>query len=176
MDADTARFLRRVLDGQPVATLATRHRDEPATSMVPFVLDADGSFLIHVSALAPHTADMRTHPRVSLLVMAAVRGDADGVAEGRLCLALGGEPIAVQALPRLSFQADAVFMPADDAALPVARARYLARFPQAAQTFALADFQLVRLNPASARLVAGFGRAHALVGEALRAWLQAPAA
>jgi len=47
---------------------------------------------------------------------------------------------------------------------PVARASmaqaiYRARFPEAEPTFALGDFQFVRLLPRSTRFVAGFGRA-----------------
>ena len=48
---------------------------------------------------------------------------------------------------------------------------YLARFPDAALTFELADFSIVALQPTSARLVAGFGRAHGLAGDALTRWL-----
>ena len=40
-------------------------------------------------------------------------------------------------------------------------------------TFELADFAIVVLQPESARLVAGFGRAFALVGDKLDQWLRA---
>jgi heme iron utilization protein len=40
-------------------------------------------------------------------------------------------------------------------------------------TFELGDFDLFALTPVSARLVAGFGRAYALVGSALDSWLRA---
>jgi putative heme iron utilization protein len=148
--------LRRLLGSRPVASLATLHRGEPAVSMVPFVLRPDdGALLIHVSALATHTRDMQAHPRVSLMVMA--------------------EPDAAtppQALPRVTLQCEVRLLPRDGAEYESARAAYLARFPDAAITFELADFSLVVLTPTSARLVAGFGRAHALVGEALQRWLR----
>lgn len=156
MDAEAARALRRLLDTRPVAALGTLHRGEPAVSMVPFVLPRGQTRLVvHVSELAPHTRDMRAHPRVGLLVMAEP-----------------GAGVAPQALPRVALQADAATLPTDGADHAAARAAYLERFPDAAVTFELADFSLVALQPVSARLVAGFGRAEALVGEALERWLR----
>ena len=156
MDAGDARALRRLLDTRPIAALGTLHQGEPAVSMVPFVLPAGGTRLfIHVSELSPHTRDMLAHPRVGLLVVA--EPDAETPA---------------QALPRVALQADAVTLVRGSADHDAARAAYLARFPDAAVTFELGDFSIVALEPVSARLVAGFGRAHALVGEALANWLR----
>lgn len=159
MDADTSTLLRGLLAQRPVAALATLHRGEPAVSMVPFVLPAgDTRLFIHVSALATHTRDMQEHPRVALLVTAEA----------------GGEWPA-QALPRVSLQADALPLPREGQDYAAARAHYLARFAEAAQTFELGDFGLFALQPVSARLIAGFGRAYSLVGEPLHAWLRAGA-
>ena len=156
MNADDARLLRALLSTRPVGALGTLHGGEPAVSMVPFVLPAGAMRpVIHVSALAPHTRDMQAHPRVSLLVMAEP-----------------GDGVSPQALPRVALQADAAFLPREGAEHAAARAAYLARFPDAATTFELGDFSLVALQPVSARLVAGFGRAHALVGDGLAAWLR----
>ncbi len=157
MDDDTARMLRHLLDRRPVAALGTLHRGEPAVSMVPFVLPHGATALIiHVSALATHTRDMQEHPRVSLLVM----DEPD-------------DATPPQALPRVALQADAAQLPREGAAYEAARAAYLARFPEAAPMFELGDFSIVTLQPVSARLVAGFGRAHSLVGPALDDWLKA---
>ncbi|MDP2007150.1 MAG: pyridoxamine 5'-phosphate oxidase family protein [Rubrivivax sp.] len=156
MNADDTRTLRQLLDTRPVGALGTLHQGDPAVSMVPFVLPAGGTQLfIHVSALAPHTRDMHGHARVSLLVMAEP-----------------GPGVAPQALPRVALQAEASFLAHDAAPYASARAAYLARFPDAGTTFELGDFSLVALQPVSARLVAGFGRAQALVGETLVAWLR----
>jgi len=156
MDAQGAGFLRRLLGERPVAALGTLHRGEPAVSMVPYVLPPDDTrLIIHVSTLAPHTRDMLEHPRVGLLVMAEPGG-----------------AVPPQALPRVALQADAQPLPREGDAYAAARDAYLDRFPDAAQTFALGDFSIVRLQPVSARLVAGFGRAQALVGDALDAWLR----
>jgi putative heme iron utilization protein len=157
MDDDTARMLRRLLDRRPVAALGTLHRGEPAVSMVPFVLPrGDTALVIHVSALATHTRDMQEHPRVSLLVM----DEPD-------------DTTPPQALPRVALQADAARLPRDGAAHEAARAAYLARFAEAAPMFELGDFSIVVLQPVSARLVAGFGRAFSLAGPALDDWLRA---
>lgn len=139
-----------------MAALATLHRGEPAVSMVPFVLPAGrGELLIHVSALATHTRDLQEHARVSLMVMAEAQAQTPA-----------------QALPRVSLQAEARVLPREGAEYEDAKASYLARFPDSAMTFELTDFSLVALRPLSARLVAGFGRAHALAGDALDAWLR----
>jgi hypothetical protein len=156
MDAEAAQMLRRLLQTRPVGALGTLHRGEPAVSMVPFVLPAgDTRLLIHVSALATHTRDMREHPRVSLLVMAEPQAD-----------------VPPQALPRVTLQADAVTLSRDDGDHAAAQAAYLGRFPDAAATFELTDFSIVMLQPVSARLVAGFGQAYSVVGDALAVWLR----
>lgn len=149
--------LRRLLDVQTVAALATLHQGEPAVSMVPFVWHAaSGALLIHVSALATHTRDLQAHARAGLLVVADAQ---DGVPP--------------QARPRLSLQCEAALLPRAGAAYEAAKTAYLARFADAAVTFELADFSIVTLRPLSARLVAGFARAHSLVGDALARWLAA---
>lgn len=156
LEPDDTLLLRRLLDTRPVAALATLHRGEPAVSMVPFVLHSDdGTLLIHVSALATHTRDMQEHPRVSLMVMAEPEAG-----------------VPAQALPRVTLQCDVRVLPREGAEYEAARAAYLTRFADAEITFELADFSLVVLAPTSARLVAGFGRAHALAGEALARWLR----
>lgn len=156
MDADNARSLRRLLGTRALAALGTLHRGDPAVSMVPFVLPPGAAgLLIHVSSLATHTRDMQQHPRVGLLVMA----EADATT-------------LPQALPRVALQCDARTLPRDGADHDAACARYLERFPAAAPTFELDDFSIVVLQPVSARLIAGFGQAHSLVGAALDDWLR----
>ena len=154
MDHDTSRLMRCLLARETVVALGTLHQGEPAVSMTPFVLRDDGCFLIHVSRLAAHTRDMLEHPRVALMVT-------DQPQAG----------IPAQGRPRLSLRADAAPLDRDSADATAGRALYLARFPEAAVTFELADFTLFALAPLSARLIAGFGSAHTLAGGALRAWL-----
>ncbi len=135
--------LRELVRGRAVAALGTLHAGEPFVSMVPYALyGPDHHFLIHVSALAPHTRDMLSHPRVSLLVTTAEGG------------------VAPQALPRLSVQGDAVQLPRDANDYAAAKAAYLARFADAAQMFELTDFSLFLIQPVSLRFVAGYGKAY----------------
>jgi hypothetical protein len=72
----------------------------------------------------------------------------------------------VQALPRVTIQADAGRLIAGDPAYAAARAAYLARFPHAERIFALPDFSLFLLRPVSLRLVAGFAQAATLAPDA----------
>ncbi len=160
MDADASRLLRRLLDERPTAALATLHQGEPAASMVPFVLPpGETGLLVLVSGLSPHTRDMQAHPRVGLLVTAETPG-----------------PWPPHALPRVALDATAHALARGTPAWERAQAQYLARFADMAQLFTLGDFQLLVLQPQAARLVAGFGRAFALVGQPLDDWLRQAAA
>jgi len=158
MDADARASLRRLLDRQTVAALATLHGDEPAASMAPFALftGADGLpyLVVHVSALATHTRDMQRHARVGVLVV----DEADPA-------------VTPLARPRVALQADAAELPRLAKDYIAAKKAYVTRFPDARPLFDLGDFALFTLRPQSARLVAGFGQAYGLVGEPLDAWL-----
>jgi len=148
VDTDLANTLRTLLEAQCIASLGTLHKGEPYVSMVPFALLPAGVFIIHVSALAAHTKDMLESPRVSLLVIAPLEADA-----------------SPQALARVTIQAGAERL---DDAMPEhaeARAAYLERFPQSAQTFELSDFSLFAIRPRSLRLVGGFAQAKTLTPE-----------
>lgn len=147
---DLANVLRSVLDTQRIASLGTLHQGEPYVSMVPFALLPGGVFVVHVSALAAHTKDMLASPQVSLLVTAPLEADA-----------------SPQALARVTIQADAEPL---DESMPghgEARAAYLARFPQSAQTFELPDFSLFALRPRSLRVVGGFAQAKTVTPDGL---------
>lgn len=145
MNADQAQALRALLDSQPVAALATLHAGDPAVSMVPCARMPDGRFIIHVSSLATHTADMRAHPAVALMVTAP--------------LPAGASPLA---LPRLSVRGQATPCPPDHADHAVAQAAYLARLPDSAELFSFGDFSLFLISVQSARYVAGFAQAMSL--------------
>lgn len=143
MDTQSERTLAHLIRGQRVAALGTLRDGAPLVSMVLFATAPDfAEFFIHVSALAQHTQDMRDDPRVSLMI--AATDD------------LAGDP---QQLPRISLRGVAMPVPVDDPGYPVARATYLAKFPQSAILFGLGDFILVRIRPTGARYVAGFARA-----------------
>ena len=159
MDPELAGRLRALFATQTVASLGTLHEGEPFVSMVPFALLPDGlGFAIHVSALAGHTRDMLAHPQVSLLVMAPPSPE-----------------VSAQALARVTVQGDAARIPDDAPVHAVAKAAYLARFPQSAQTFALGDFALFAIRPKLARFVGGFAQAKTIGPEGLAEILGASA-
>lgn len=142
MDTANLRLLARLLREQRTAALGTLRDGAPYVSMVAFVAAPDLSCLhIHISRLAPHTRSVLNDPRVALMI---AETDAP--------------PRDPQTLARLSIQGTAEEIPRGAPELEGVRARYLARFPDAAQTMALGDFSFFRISPANARLVAGLGR------------------
>jgi putative heme iron utilization protein len=101
-----------------------------------------------LSRLAAHTQNLSADPRAGLFV-----GDRSAAADP-------------QAGARISLLGHVVSVDSSEEA--DARARYLARWPQAADYFALGDFSLWRFEIDEARLIAGFGDIRWLEGSALR--------
>jgi putative heme iron utilization protein len=151
--------LRQLLAQQRVAALATLDEEgHPFVSMVPFALELQsGLFVLHVSALAPHTANMLRQAHVSLLVM-----QSESV----------GEP--VHALPRVTWLGMAQTLDPESATATTARAAYLQRFPEAEPMTQLGDFRFVGIKVHAARQVAGFGAARALDAQAIAEILAVP--
>lgn len=146
MNPDYAQTLRELLRTQQVAALGTLHKGQPFVSMVPFAMLPGGSgFAIHVSQLASHTKDMLSSPQVSLLIVAPQTPD-----------------VPAQALARVTIQGRAAQYADADESHAVAKAAYLARFPQSAQLFGFADFSLFAIWPDSIRFVGGFAQATTL--------------
>jgi putative heme iron utilization protein len=106
----------------------------------------EGSPLILISALAAHTAALRADPRCSLLI---------GEVPDK------GDPLA---FARVTLKCRAVEVARGDAV----RAAYLQAQPKAELYLDLPDFTFMRLLVESASYNAGFGRAYAIGGEALR--------
>jgi putative heme iron utilization protein len=149
MEPTQALALRSLLQSQQVAALATLHKGEPAVSMVPYALLPQGQgFVIHVSRLAAHTADMLTNPAVGLLVTATLVASA-----------------SPQAIPRVSIQGDAHQRADDSPAYAQARAFYLSRFPQSEEMFTFSDFSLFVIAVRSVRFVGGFAQASSVTAE-----------
>ena len=147
MNEEQARALRDLVREQTIAALGTLHKGEPYVSMVPYALAASGAGLfIHVSRLAAHTGDMLVSPRVSLLIVARS----------------GDSP---QSRARVTVQGDARPLGAGSAEYTAAKACYIARFPESAGIFELADFSMFRIAPATVRVVGGFAQAFSLGAE-----------
>jgi len=139
-EVDHGRAARALLDAESVGVLSTVsvHRaGYPYGSVTPYALGADGGPLLLLSRLAAHTRNLQADPRAGLFV-----GDrtaaADPQAGARVSLLGQVHPLAA-------------------AAVADGRARYLARWPQAATYFALGDFTLWRFSIEEARVIAGFG-------------------
>jgi len=156
MNVELAVVLQQLILGRSTAALGTLHQGLPFVSMVPYAAARDGSFILHVSRLAAHTRDMLDNPDVSLLITEAE-------ASGKM----------PQALARVTVQGRAVMLDRDSERYKEMRALYLARFPDAAQLFEFSDFSLFIIEPASARLIAGFGQAVTTTREDLTAALSA---
>jgi hypothetical protein len=154
MDSDTSATLARLVRGQRVAALGTLRQGAPLVSMVLYLPAPNFSALyLHVSRLAWHTQDMLADPRVSLSIV-----QADDPANP------GCDP---QRLARVSVRGEATPVLYDAPVHPELKQAWLARFPDSAISFGLADFSFFRISPRDARFVAGFGSIHNLSVEAL---------
>jgi putative heme iron utilization protein len=144
--------LRDLLARRRTAALSTVDAaGAPFVSLVPFAIDlASASLVIHISALAAHSQNLRTTPRASLMV-------ADGEVAGE----------QVHALARVTIEVLATWAEPDSAQAEQCRAVYLARFPEAEPMTTLGDFRFVYLSPQGARQVAGFGAARSLGADEL---------
>ena len=152
MDPDSQRALARLIRGQRIAHLATLRAGAPMVSMTLYMPSPDlSAFHVHVSSLAYHTQDMRHDARVALSIAE--------IDDGR------DDPFT---LMRVSIRGEATNIANDDQAVPALKRAWLARFPEQAINFELADFSFWRIEPRDARFVAGFGRIHNLSANDLR--------
>jgi heme iron utilization protein len=140
MDAETRVLLRNLLLKERIAHLATLRGGAPMASMTLYLVSPDfASFHVHVSRLAWHTQDMLQDGRVALSISETDDHRADPFTLMRVTIR--GEATQISDGPK-------------DA--------WLARFPEQAINFTLADFSFWKITPRDARFVAGFGRIHNL--------------
>src|SRR5688500_9536920 len=142
MDSDSSALLANLLRQERIAHLATLRGGAPLASMTLYLPSADfTAFYVHVSRLAWHTQDMQHDGRVALSIAETDDGRPD--------------PFT---LMRVSIRGDATNLH-NDMSLKDA---WMARFPEQAINFQLADFSFWKIAPRDARFVAGFGRIHNL--------------
>jgi putative heme iron utilization protein len=140
VDADSRAALARLIRKERIAHLATLRGGAPMASMTLYLAEQTfGAFYVHVSRLAWHTQDMLKDPRVALSIAETDDGRADPFTLVRVTIR--GEAVQVAGGPKQA---------------------WLARFPEQAINFQLADFSFWKLVPRDARFVAGFGRIHNL--------------
>jgi heme iron utilization protein len=138
VDVESSRLLARLIRSERIAHLGTLRAGAPMVSMTLYMPEADFSALyVHVSRLAWHTQDMSHDARVALSIAETDDRRAD--------------PFT---LMRVSIRGDAVQMAGGP------KDAWLARFPEQAINFELADFSFWKIAPRDARFVAGFGRIH----------------
>jgi putative heme iron utilization protein len=147
VDAGTALLLRSLILKERVAALATLRDAAPMVSMTLYLPEQDFSaFYVHVSRLAWHTQDMAHDPRVALSIAETDDRRPDPFTLMRVTIR--GEASRISRGPK-------------DA--------WLARFPEQAINFELADFSFWKITPRDARFVAGFGRIHNISSAELKA-------
>jgi heme iron utilization protein len=143
MTQEVLAAIRSLLEGQRVLSLAVLVDGEPEAGLLPYAVRDDfGAVLIQASGLARHARGLREGSQVGLLVHAPDAPDADPMQ-----------------LPRLTVQAGVHVL--EKGTEPFARAavRFIARFPTAAMTLELGDFNLYELTLGRGRYVEGFARA-----------------
>jgi len=147
MDAESRRLLGKLIRSERMAHLATLRDGAPMVSMTLYLPEQDFSaFYVHVSRLAWHTQDMQHEARVALSIAETDDRRADPFTLMRVTIR--GEATQIASGPREA---------------------WLARSPEQAINFELADFSFWKIVPRDARFVAGFGRIHNLSAAALAA-------
>ena len=132
--------------------LATAGAHGPLASQVAWDPDPDlAGGRLHLSRLAPHTRHLLADPRASLSLAEADDGRVDP-----------------QTLARVTLDGEVSVVERGGPEWEPARARYLDRFPAAAQWFEFTDFTLFAFAVDRARYVGGFANAHTLRADDLR--------
>lgn len=148
--------VQSLLQTTRVGMLATVGEAFPLSSAVPFMsLKGWTELILHISTLAAHTRNLLHDPRLSLLVM-----ETDNLQKNPL------------ALKRLSLQGTACPIDPQSPMSGLLARQFTDRFPEAAVTMALADFQFWRLDLQIAQFIAGFGRAYAAQSGQPSVWQQ----
>lgn len=135
--AREARQLLRAHRYGALSTLSKKFDGHPFGSIMPYLVEHDGSLLILISALAEHTKNIIADPRVSLITHS--QDNPHIQAQGRVTI-LGN---AAQVHDRAG-----------------AGRRYLLYFPEAETYFAMHDFQFYRIALQAVRYIGGFGNIH----------------
>lgn len=144
-DADARRLARTLARGARFGAIAVLEPESahPFTSRVLLGNDVDGVPVMIGSLLSTHTKALLKDPRCSILVGEPGKGD----------------PLA---WPRLTILAVAERVEADSESHKRIRRRFLQRHAKAKLYVDFPDFSFFKLNPSSASLNGGFGKAYIL--------------
>jgi heme oxygenase (biliverdin-IX-beta and delta-forming) len=120
-----------------LSTLSKKFDGHPFGSIMPYLVDHDGSLLILISTLAEHTKNIQADPRVSLITHS--QDNPHIQAQGRVTVV--GTVAKVEDKENTG-------------------KRYLRYFPEAKTYFAMHDFSFYRILPQVIRYIGGFGNVH----------------
>ena len=149
-DAEAVALARKLLRTARHGAIAVLEPESgaPVASRVAVATNYDGAPIILVSALSAHTTGLVADPRCSLLLGEPSKGD----------------PLAH---PRISVACTATRLAPDDERRTVIESRFLNRHPKARLYAGFGDFSYFRLEPVSASLNGGFGKAYVLKADEL---------
>ncbi|MAY63617.1 MAG: pyridoxamine 5'-phosphate oxidase [Rhizobiales bacterium] len=149
-DEEARALARKLVRAARYAAIAVIDAEtgHPNASRVLTGTDIDGVPVILISALAPHMAALRADPRASLLFGEVGKGDP--LAHARITLKCEAREIARDG--------------EDHARI---RRRFVTRHPKSKLYVDFPDFAFFRLEPVSASLNGGFGRAYAMTADDL---------
>jgi putative heme iron utilization protein len=136
-NAHAARQMLRSQRYGALCTLSKKFNGHPFGSIVPYLVDHDGSLLILISSLAEHTRNIQFDPRVSLVTHS--QDSPDIQSQGRITLVGEVQPAANK--------------------VQIGK-RYLRYFPESQNLFAMDDFSFYRIVPHTLRFIGGFGKIH----------------
>ncbi|MEY4960786.1 MAG: hypothetical protein RL610_965 [Pseudomonadota bacterium] len=136
-NAHAARQMLRSQRYGALCTVSKKFNGHPFGSIVPYLVDHDGSLLILISSLAEHTRNIQFDPRVSLVTHS--QDSPDIQSQGRITLVGGAQPAANK--------------------VQIGK-RYLRYFPESQNLFAMDDFSFYRIVPHTLRFIGGFGKIH----------------
>ena len=144
-DEEARALARRLISSSRHGSLAVLLPDGgfPFASRTAVANDIDRTPVILVSALSEHTSGLSNDPRVSLLLGEPGKGD----------------PLAH---PRITLQCEAEWIDREDKRRDRIKERFLRRHPKSKLYVDFPDFAFFRLNPVTARLNGGFGKAFRL--------------
>lgn len=141
-NARAARQMLRAHRYGALCTLSKKFDGHPFASIVPYLVDHDGSLLILISTLAEHTRNILHDPRVSLVTHSQ-------------------DKPYIQSQGRITVVGKAQTVPDK----LQAGKRYLRYFPGAQNLFAMGDFSFHRIVPQTLRYIGGFGKIHWVAGD-----------
>lgn len=143
MDRDILTAIRSLLSSNRVLSLAVLVEGEPEAAMLPFATSAGfDAVFVQASGLARHARGLTAGAQAGILIHAPDTADAD--------------PMQLQ---RLTVRATVKILAKGTAEFAAAAARFAERFPAAAMTLELGDFNLYELAFGRGRYVEGFARA-----------------